>query len=372
MDVVKQDIMWMSTHKIGFLMMADANFGIFRDRDLQIAKWLREAADHPDAIVDDLTVQYTKNKTDVVLDITETLGSYDRRGVTMSVQSMSQPVLKAIKRKNMDVDRIKDIVAKARKRNLNVYTEMILGLPEETVDSWKDGMCLLMETGQDSIDVWLCQIFGQTEMNLNREKHGIKVVNAEDYVSFTKHNSEDYPIKEVIEIVNQTNTMTTEDIIEAYLFSWVVIMFHINGFSHYISTFHDYRTFYDNLKDYLDSDSGIFGQHFQGLKKRISAYLRTGKVISEKDTGHTLELNVGTDFDLFWDNKELAFKLVEESCNPSKDLMEIQRKLLYDPEVEYPIQVQDYKIWNPRPIEEKEDIWTIKRKNMLKNKLTKI
>ena len=52
--------------------------------------------------------------------------------------------------------------------------------------------------------------------------------------------------------------------------------------------------------------------------------------------------------------------------------MEIQRKLLYDPEVEYPIQVQDYKIWNPRPIEEKEDIWTIKRKNMLKNKLTKI
>ena len=149
MDVVKKDIMWMSTHKIGFLMMADANFGIFRDRDLQIAKWLREAADHPDAIVDDLTVQYTKNKTDVVLDITETLGSYDRRGVTMSVQSMSQPVLKAIKRKNMDVNRISDVVDKARKRNLNVYTEMILGLPEETVDSWKDGMCLLMETGQD-------------------------------------------------------------------------------------------------------------------------------------------------------------------------------------------------------------------------------
>tara|TARA_B100000427_G_scaffold239807_1_gene202691 strand:- start:50 stop:1774 length:1725 start_codon:yes stop_codon:yes gene_type:complete len=372
MDVVKKDIMWMSTHKIGFLMMADANFGIFRDRDLQIAKWLREAADHPDAIVDDLTVQYTKNKTDVVLDITETLGSYDRRGVTMSVQSMSQPVLKAIKRKNMDVNRISDVVDKARKRNLNVYTEMILGLPEETVDSWKDGMCLLMETGQDSLDVWLCQLFGQTEMNMNREKHGIKVVNAEDYVSFTKHDSEDYPIKEVIEIVNETDTMTTDDIIESYLFAWVVIMFHINGFSHYISTFHDYRKFYDNLKDYLDSDSGIFGQHFKGLKERISAYLRTGKVISDKDTGHTLELNVGTDFDLFWDNKDLAFKLVEESCNPSEDIMEIQRKLLYDPKVNYPIKVQDYKIWNPRPIEERDDIWTIKRKNMLKNKLTKV
>ena len=81
---------------------------------------------------------------------------------------------------------------------------------------------------------------------------------------------------------------------------------------------------------------------------------------------------MGTDFDLFWDNKDLAFKLVEESCNPSEDIMEIQRKLLYDPEVNYPIKVQDYKIWNPRPIEEREDIWTIKRKNMLKNKLTKV
>ena len=52
--------------------------------------------------------------------------------------------------------------------------------------------------------------------------------------------------------------------------------------------------------------------------------------------------------------------------------MDVQRNLLYNPEIDYPIEVQGHKIWNPRPIEEKEDIWTIKRKNMLKNKLTKI
>ena len=97
---VEADINWMSTHKVGFLMMADANFGIFKERDLLIARMLRKAADHPLAIIDDLTVQYTKNSTDVVFDISKALGPYDRRGVTMSVQSMNSPTLKAIRRQN--------------------------------------------------------------------------------------------------------------------------------------------------------------------------------------------------------------------------------------------------------------------------------
>ena len=106
-------------------MLADANFGIFAERDLKIAKMLRKAADHPDAIIDDLTVQYTKNATDVVFDISEALGPYDRRGVSMSVQSMNGPTLRAIKRQN---NKKNAEFVKARERNLNVYTELILGL----------------------------------------------------------------------------------------------------------------------------------------------------------------------------------------------------------------------------------------------------
>ena len=71
----------------------------------------------------------------------------------------------------------------------------------------------MLECGQhESIDVWFCQVFGNTELNSNRDKYGIKVVNAEDYVSFT--NKEDN-IKEVVEI-NKTNSMSTDDLIEAY------------------------------------------------------------------------------------------------------------------------------------------------------------
>ena len=371
---VEADINWMSTHKVGFLMMADANFGIFKERDLLIARMLRKAADHPLAIIDDLTVQYTKNSTDVVFDISKALGPYDRRGVTMSVQSMNSPTLKAIRRQNNSLEKAKQFVQKARDKGVNVYTEMILGLPEETVESWKDGLCDLLASGQDSIDIWFCQVFGNTELNLNRDKYGIKVVNATDYVSFT--NKED-SIKEVVEIVNQTDTMTTEELVEAYLYAWMVIMFHINGFSHVLSEYSDltYREYYDNMFECLKNDTGLFGNHFKEITERITTYLTTGKLISNKDRGHTLELGMGTDFDLFWNNKPEVFNFIKTILPVSQSLFELQQKTVYDPKTEYPFTIMHdkefYIIDNPRSDEERDDIWVLKRKNLLKNKLIK-
>ena len=371
---VEADINWMSTHKVGFLMMADANFGIFKERDLLIARMLRKAADHPLAIIDDLTVQYTKNSTDVVFDISKALGPYDRRGVSMSVQSMNTPTLKAVRRQNNTLEKAKQFVQKARDKGVNVYTEMILGLPEETVESWKDGLCDLLASGQDSIDIWFCQVFGNTELNLNREKYGIKVVNATDYVSFT--NKED-SIKEIVEIVNQTDSMTTEDMIESYLYAWMVIMFHINGFTHVLSEYSNlsYREYYDNMFECLRNDTGLFGNHFKEIKKRVTTYLTTGQLISDKDKGHLLELSMGTDFNLFWDNKTKVFDFVKSILPVSQSLFDLQQKTVYDPKTEYPFTVKHdkefYIIDNPRSEEERDDIWVLKRKNLLKNKLIK-
>jgi len=372
LDQVERDINWMSTHRVGFLMVADANFGIFAERDLKIAKMLRKSADHPDAIIDDINVQYTKNATDVVFDISETLGPYDRRGVTMSVQSMNGPTLKAIKRQNNKKNA--EFVKKARERNLNVYTELILGLPEETLDSWKTGICELLSYGQDSIDIWFCQVFGNTELNINRDKYGISVVNAEDYVSFTNKNDN---IKEVVEIINKTNTMTTEEMIEAYLYSWMVIQLHINGYSEIISNYFNkefnisYRKFYDIIFEDINNDKGPIGNHFRELKTRVTEYLKTGKIISDKDTGHTLELSMGTDFEFFWNRKNTIIDYICRACgmNVPDDIVNLQVNYIYDPNINYPQIVGNYLVDNGRLEHERNDIWILKRKNLLKNKI---
>ena len=114
---------------------------------------------------------------------------------------MNEPTLKSIKRKNMSINKISEQIEKSKKYGVKTYTELILGLPEETLESWKDGFAQILECGQhESIDVWFCQMFGDTDLNsaLSREVHGIKTIKAEDYMSFSK---DDHGIKEVIELI---------------------------------------------------------------------------------------------------------------------------------------------------------------------------
>lgn len=230
---VQDDINWARDNNVAFLMMTDANFGIFAERDLEIAKMLKSAGDHPNSKIEDIVLQYSKNSNEVVFEITKEMGGFARRGVTVSVQSMNQPTLKAIKRKNLHIKDLAGHMQLAKKWGVRTYSELILGLPDETLESWKEGLCTLLECGQhESIDVWFCQVFGNTELNsaLSREVYGIQTVHAEDYVSFT--NTKDcIEIKETVEIIKATNTLSTKELVEAYLYSWMIVQFHINGYS---------------------------------------------------------------------------------------------------------------------------------------------
>ena len=51
----------------------------------------------------------------------------------MSVQSMDENVLKTIKRKNIGLDKFKDLMSKFNKSDITTYTEIILPLPEESL-----------------------------------------------------------------------------------------------------------------------------------------------------------------------------------------------------------------------------------------------
>lgn len=81
------------------------------------------------------------------------------RGFTLSVQSMSDEVLTNIKRKNMEVSNFQNIMQQCNVKNIQTYTELILGLPGETYNSWITGIDKLLTVGQhNNIEVWLCQM----------------------------------------------------------------------------------------------------------------------------------------------------------------------------------------------------------------------
>ena len=377
LERVQQDINWAERHNVGFIFNADANFGMFKERDLEIAKLFRAAADR--GKLEAINVQYSKNSTEVIFEIAQILGDISR-GVTLSVQSMNEPTLKSIKRKNMSINKISEQIEKSKKYGVKTYTELILGLPEETLDSWKDGFAQILECGQhDSIDVWFCQMFGDTDLNssLSREVHGIKTIKAEDYMSFSK---EDYGIKEVIELISETNTMSNDELIEAYLYGWLVIQFHIAGYTqlvakHLNSFGMGYRSFYDKLFDYIKNDSGVIGEHYREIERSVSHYMKTGKILDQGKHGHTLH---AASFAFMFRNKESVFDILSDLNLVTDDTLNLQRAFIFDEDTEYPYQIKCGKDTYTVDTEFKEfdrndphTVFILRRKGLLKNQLCK-
>lgn len=165
MDRLFKELDWISEHNLDYVFTTDANFGIFYDRDVELAKHLvdvRQKKGYPSQFF----VNWTKNSHTSIVDLA---GIFKDGGihtnVTLSLQSFYQPTLEAIKRRNLRFDVFTDLKKHFYERQLPTYTEFILGLPEETYDSFVDGINQAITTYlEDQFAVYLCCILENTEM----------------------------------------------------------------------------------------------------------------------------------------------------------------------------------------------------------------
>ena len=130
MPKVIQELTWMAENKIDYVTIADANFGVFTDRDLEVTEKLVELQEmygYPKVV--DAT--WYKNSSNEILEIVKKfISSGFNRGLTLSVQSMDMDVLDEIRRRNMEISDLKMIFDKCNKEQIPSYTELILGLPK--------------------------------------------------------------------------------------------------------------------------------------------------------------------------------------------------------------------------------------------------
>ncbi len=388
---VTKDLEWCIGKPITYLFGADANFGIFKDRDLEIARVIKRVAALSE--IDAVNLQYTKNSNETVFEIAQEMDHLSK-GITVSVQSMNQPTLEAIKRTNLAFDNIEHVMKVAKKYKTKTYSELILGLPLETIHTWKDGLCELLELGQhDSIDVWFAQLLQNSELAHpdTVKQYGIKSVMAKDYFILNNYNYwEDVP--EQINIINATNTMTTEQMVECYVYAWMIINFHINGYSQIYSKYLNkvkkipYRTFYDLLWQELNSPTNNqLQKHVKFLRDTIYKYLKTG-AIDDGQKGHNF-IHVSSKFlyehksDMFAISKKILDCLCED--NPT-NLQKLQENILLDKELSYPIQISfDYDIdgnWENKEVNitldsritdfDNHNFYALRRQNLIRNQIT--
>jgi hypothetical protein len=393
LDRVAAELDWMAANNVAYIMTADANFGMFKDRDLQIAKLIRAAADRTTAKIESMNVNFAKNSSEVVFELGRVLGSLLRGGITFSLQSMNQQTLEDIHRTNMEINKISSMLKLGEKYGILTYSEMIIGLPNETEETWKHGITELLEMGQhQNIDIWFAQLLLNSELaqDDSRRKYQITSVMARDYITLGNSDEADDCV-EYIEIINGTNTMTTSELVDAYLYSWMVVHFHITGYSQIIARYCrsirqvSYRKFYDRLFEKIKKDP-VLGAHCDLVRHTVNRYLTTGILINNEDfKGHTLH---GMSYKFMYDNKNAAMTLAAEvgrELGPiSSNVEMLQDNFIFDQTHNFPRQITSdinletwvleptlYSIQN-KASEDTFDFYFHRRKNLIKNRFVKI
>lgn len=270
LERIAAEIDWMSKNNVKTIFIADANFGIFKERDVEIAKMLRQWIDKNNGL-EYISMNYAKNSNKLVFEIAKILGTTNK-GITFSVQSMNSDTLKVIKRQNMDTNNVAELMKLAKENDVHFYTELMLGLPLETLESWKAGTCELLELGQHyRIEIMPVVILENTELNnVQKSQYNLHTIPVSQNLAWAVDES---GIVEVYDVVKSTNTMTTNDLVEAFLYTWMIVNLHMANYSQILSKYHrfvnniTYRQFYDHLFQKLQNGGDtILHHHYNRVK----------------------------------------------------------------------------------------------------------
>ncbi len=277
MERVKKDLEWISEHNISYCMCVDSNFGLF-PRDEEIAEFA-VSMKKKNGFPDKFGACFAKDKTDRIFTINKLFNDVGMsKGVSLAFQSMSEEVLENISRKNMNKDKLSDQLELYHKAGIPTYTELILGLPGETLKSFSEGICELLERGQhDSINVFRCEVYPNSTLS-NKDymkKFGIKT-------AINKLNINHCAIDSAVfsgglEYIIETSTMSEEDLVKATIFSACIQSVHCHGllqcFAIYLHNAKGvpYYNFYDAFINYFSKHEGVIGDTIRRISKCIES-----------------------------------------------------------------------------------------------------
>ncbi len=267
------EIDWFAEHKTAFIWGADANFGMF-DRDIGIVDRLierRAETGYPEKF----RVNYAKDRDEAVFEISRKFEEYglSKEGATLSFQSLNPRVLELIGRKNMSLEHFKNLIATYKRQKVTTYSELILGLPGETYESYIRGIGMLLEAGQHRlIFSYNCVLLPNSPMAKKdyMREHGIRTA---DVYYHTAHNKGEEEITERTKYIVGTKTMNGEDWIKANVFYCFVKSAHHFGLLKFIGIYLyfeknvPYEVFYDGLVEWAKAHGGICGAAYKFIHK---------------------------------------------------------------------------------------------------------
>lgn len=237
MEKVKAEIRWMFEHKFIGFGTADSNFGFF-ERDEEIIDYIIELNKEYKTLRGFQT-SYAKNSNERIFRIGKKLHENGlNRGITLSFQSMSDRVLEIIGRKNMPVSSYKELMDMYNEAGIGTYTELILGLPGETYESFRDGIDMLLDLGQhNSVYIHNCECLPCSVMAESYYREKYKIGTSRIILNQPHIEDRDDEIPEYSSLVTSTFSMSGESWIKTNLYSFTVQCFHHYGLGEFAAMY---------------------------------------------------------------------------------------------------------------------------------------
>lgn len=248
--------------------IADANFGILA-RDLKIAEKLAKIMDSEQKLKS-VHITYTKNLNHRTMKIAELMESRkpSRAGFTFGIQSYSQDVLKNVKRDNIPVPDLKMLKRELDGKGIPSNTEMILGLPGETRQSFLEGIQQAFELDLTDLRVYQVSMYPNSEMNSAETISQFEI--EVDDVLIVEGAEEDED--EYISTVVKTRDLSRDDFYFLKKYVEMIDHIHFGKWTYYLAKYFRERRgirevdFYRLLgEEFLTDDQSVLGKIAKGV-----------------------------------------------------------------------------------------------------------
>lgn len=286
MDRIRDEMFWCAERNMPYFSLTASNYGAFK-RDLDIADIMidcKKKTGNPEVV----SASYAKNNTDAIFQIgRKLLDAGIQNAPAASFQTTTPQVLKNVKRDNMKINSVAEVTRKAKQYNLPMMTELIMGLPGETYESWLKVIDEMFINDIINMDIFYLQVLENAPMNVSDiEKFGLETFRAYDYYYETTSNIEEEiaaGTAESVGVIASTNTMPEEDMYKVSMYSWFVVGMHSYGLSTHIADYMyrmgiEYSDFYSTLMQYVRQDP-VINTWFVEHKESYAVWKSSGHIL---------------------------------------------------------------------------------------------
>jgi len=265
---------------MSIIEFADPNFGMYKN-DTKIFEYLRESQDKYN-YPSDVWCSTGKSNQKLILNNAKLLKSGSIM-IRAAMQTLNNETLKVIKRKNLKLDTFNKLTISDK--SMDIYSDIMLGLPKETKDSYLNGVYKLIDFGTAEFSMPQTILLKGTPMEdqeyINKYNINTKFRVIPECDSIYHINDITQRVTENEAIIISTNTLPFSDYLECRVFNLLVMIFHNTRLLNVIY-------------EYIDSININRSIILKSILSNINKYPKVAQLINNyiKDTKDELSDNI--------------------------------------------------------------------------------